>query len=106
VNTNLLCPIRDLVGRFSGTQRAPGSKLIWNRFTFGLANAQWIFLNCGQQFYTWRKSLLAIFNWFMFVASAFLTVFVLYTSISPLNGRVQDPNDPLNVFTCADNSLF
>lgn len=47
-----------------------------------------------------------MFNWFMFVASAFLTVFGLYTSISSLNDRVQDPNDPLNVFTCADNSLF
>lgn len=77
-----------------------------HRFTFGLANAQWIFLNWGQQFSTWRKSLLAVFNWFMFVASAFLTVFGLYTSISALNDRVQDPNDPLNVFTCADNSLF
>jgi hypothetical protein len=27
---------------------------------------QWIFLNWGQQFSTWRKSLLALFNWFLF----------------------------------------
>jgi hypothetical protein len=89
---------------------------------------QWIFLNWGQQFSTWQKSLLAIFNWFMFfgmpspkqiclvpvqlrltttcTASAFLTVFGLYTSISDLSRRVNDPNDPLDVFTCADNSLF
>jgi hypothetical protein len=39
-------------------------------------------------------------------ASAFLTVFGLYTSISDLNRRVNDPDDPLDVFTCADNSLF
>ncbi|OAG11754.1 uncharacterized protein CC84DRAFT_1079957 [Paraphaeosphaeria sporulosa] len=82
------------------------SALFVTWFTFGLANAQWIFLNWGQQFSTWRKALLSIFNWFLFFASAFLTVFGLYTSISDLNGRVKDPNDPLDVFTCTDNSLF
>jgi hypothetical protein len=40
------------------------------------------------------------------VASAFLTVFGLYTSISDLTARVNDPNDPLDVFTCANNALF
>jgi hypothetical protein len=45
----------------------PNSKLTpSSRFTFGLANVQWIFLNWGQQFSTWQKSLLAIFNWFLF----------------------------------------
>jgi hypothetical protein len=44
----------------------PISKLTQSRFTFGLANVQWIFLNWGQQFSTWQKSLLAIFNWFLF----------------------------------------
>ncbi|EME76953.1 uncharacterized protein MYCFIDRAFT_147487, partial [Pseudocercospora fijiensis CIRAD86] len=85
---------------------AISSALFVTWFTFGMANAQWIFINWGYQFSTWRKSSLAIFNWFMILASAFLTVFGLYTSISDLNARVQDPNDSLNVFTCADNSLF
>jgi hypothetical protein len=106
-----------------GSILAISSALFVTWFTFGMANAQWIFLNWGQQFINWKKSLLAIFNWFMilgrqlrvttsicqanfFAASAFLTVFGLYTSISDLNARVQDPDDSLNVFTCANNALF
>lgn len=30
-----------------------------------MANAQWIFLNWGQQFMNWKKTILALFNWFM-----------------------------------------
>ncbi|KAH6612403.1 transmembrane amino acid transporter protein-domain-containing protein [Boeremia exigua] len=82
------------------------SALFVTWFTFGMANAQWIFLNWGQQFINWKKTSLALFNWFMIFASAFLTVFGLYTSISDLSARVQDPDDPLNVFTCANNALF
>lgn len=40
------------------------------------------------------------------VASAFLTVFGLYTSISQLDERVKNPDDPLEVFSCANNALF
>jgi hypothetical protein len=43
---------------------------------------------------------------FFDIASAFLTVFGLYTSISDLSARVNDPDDELNVFTCANNALF
>ncbi|KAJ8117655.1 hypothetical protein OPT61_g1200 [Boeremia exigua] len=82
------------------------SALFVTWFTFGMANAQWIFLNWGQQFINWKKTSLALFNWFMILASAFLTIFGLYTSISDLDARVKDPNDPLNVFTCANNALF
>ena len=82
------------------------SALFVTWFTFGMANAQWVFINWGQQFSTWRKTCLAILNWFMILASCFLTVFGLYTTISDLAARVADPNDPLDVFTCADNSLF
>ncbi|KAF2021945.1 hypothetical protein BU24DRAFT_488260 [Aaosphaeria arxii CBS 175.79] len=82
------------------------SALFVTWFTFGMANAQWIFINWGNQFINWKKTSLALFNWFMILASAFLTVFGLYTSISDLHSRVQDPNDPLNVFTCANNALF
>ncbi|KAI5365813.1 hypothetical protein Slin14017_G034530 [Septoria linicola] len=71
-----------------------------------MANAQWVYINWGQQLSTWQKSCLAVQNWFMIAASCFLTVFGLYTTISGLAARVADPNDPLNVFTCADNSLF
>jgi hypothetical protein len=82
------------------------SALFVTWFTFGMANAQWVYINWGQQFSTWRKSCLAVLNWFMILASCFLTVFGLYTTISDLAARVADPDDPLNVFTCADNSLF
>ncbi|KAF9691559.1 hypothetical protein EKO04_010531 [Ascochyta lentis] len=85
---------------------AISSALFVTWFTFGMANAQWIFLNWGQQFINWKKASLALFNWFMILASTFLTIFGLYTAISDLNARVQDPEDPLNVFTCANNALF
>jgi hypothetical protein len=52
------------------TMQTPNSKLTAPRFTFGLANVQWIFLNWGQQFSTWQKSLLAIFNWFLFFGTS------------------------------------
>jgi hypothetical protein len=112
-----------------GSILAISSALFVTWFTFGMANAQWIFLNWGYQFSSWKKTLLALFNWFMILgksflreldffmmgetakanchaASAFLTVFGLYTSISDLHGRVMDPDDTLNVFTCANNALF
>jgi uncharacterized membrane protein len=89
-----------------GSILAISSALFVTWFTFGMANAQWIFLNWGCQFSSWKKTLLALFNWFMILASAFLTVFGLYTSISDLHGRVVDPDDTLNVFTCANNALF
>ncbi|PPJ52493.1 hypothetical protein CBER1_10710 [Cercospora berteroae] len=82
------------------------SALFVTWFTFGMANAQWVYINWGQQFSTWRKSCLAVLNWFMIAASCFLTVFGLYTTISALAARVADPDDPLNVFTCANNALF
>jgi len=82
------------------------SALFVTWFTFGMAAAQWIFINWGQQTKTWRKMCLLAFNWFLILISAFLTVFGLYTSIAGLARRVADPDDPLDVFTCADNSLF
>lgn len=89
-----------------GSILAISSALFVTWFTFGMANAQWIFLNWGNQFINWKKTSLALFNWFMILASAFLTIFGLYTSISDLSARVRDPDDPLNVFTCANNALF
>ncbi|KXJ89038.1 amino acid transporter [Microdochium bolleyi] len=85
---------------------AISSALFVTWFTFGMAAAQWIFINWGQQTANWRKMSLSVFNWFLVLASAFLTVFGLYTSISGLDQRVRDPDDALDVFTCADNSLF
>ena len=41
------------------------SALFVTWFTFGMANAQWVYINWGQQFSTWRKSCLAVLNWFM-----------------------------------------
>lgn len=35
-----------------------------------MANAQWIFINWGQQFSTWRKSVLAVFNWFLILGKS------------------------------------
>lgn len=42
-------------------------------FTFGMANAQWIFLNWGQQFINWKKTTLALFNWFMILGKLSLS---------------------------------
>jgi hypothetical protein len=40
------------------------------QFTFGMANAQWIFLNWGNQFINWKKTSLALFNWFMILGKS------------------------------------
>jgi hypothetical protein len=40
------------------------------QFTFGMANAQWIFLNWGNQFINWKKTSLALFNWFMILGES------------------------------------
>ncbi|KZM23514.1 integral component of membrane [Ascochyta rabiei] len=73
---------------------AISSALFVTWFTFGVANAQWIFLNWGDQLINWKNTSLALFNWFMILASAFLTVFGVFTSIS-------DPNARPNVITPA-----
>lgn len=48
-----------------GSILAISSALFVTWFTFGMANAQWIFLNWGGQFSTWRKAGLAVLNWFL-----------------------------------------
>jgi hypothetical protein len=46
------------------------SALFVTWFTFGMANAQWIFINWGNQFVNWKKATLSIFNWFMIVGKS------------------------------------
>jgi hypothetical protein len=53
-----------------GSILAISSALFVTWFTFGMANAQWIFLNWGGQFSSWKKTLLALFNWFMILGKS------------------------------------
>jgi hypothetical protein len=47
------------------------SALFVTWFTFGMANAQWVYLNWGNQFINWKKASLSIFNWFLIIGKAF-----------------------------------
>lgn len=50
---------------------AISSALFVTWFTFGMAAAQWVFINWGQQMTTWRKISLSIFNWFLILGKFF-----------------------------------
>ena len=61
-----------------GSILAISSALFVTWFTFGMANAQWIFINWGQQFINWKKASLAIFNWFMILGQSFVSLTPLH----------------------------
>lgn len=63
-----------------------------------MANAQWIFINWGQQFSTWRKACLAVFNWFLILGRPTPTlVFDDVANNFPNSFRILDGLWPLHI---------
>lgn len=63
-----------------------------------MANAQWIFINWGQQFSTWRKACLAVFNWFLILgrSNSHLGVYAMANNFSN-SFRISDGLWPIHV---------
>lgn len=83
------------------------SALFISWFTFGIAGVMWLFLHWGEQFTTWRRSCVALFNWFIIAMVLFMTSAGMYASIEQMLAAYNDPNVAVgSSFTCADNSIW
>ncbi|KAH3908963.1 hypothetical protein HBH56_166120 [Parastagonospora nodorum] len=76
-------------------------------FTFGISGVMWLYLNWDVQFKGWKKTLLAILNWFIILITLFMNGAGLWAAIDQLMATYNDPNTPVSSsFTCADNSIW
>jgi hypothetical protein len=59
------------------------------------------------QFKGWKKTSLAILNWFIILITLSMNGAGLWAAIDQLMATYNDPNTPVSSsFTCADNSIW